>query len=422
VNSRHSETDYRWYVLALAALTGTLTVAMPNMCLPVLFEEIAEDLGLSLVQVGLVWGIGALAGISTGLVGGAIGDRFGARRTLTVACLLVGPAGALRGLSNDLITLAGAVFLFGLMTPMVMMSITKTCGIWFSQRQLGLANGIVATGMALGFMVSSMVSATLLSPWLGGWRNVLFFYGAIAIAFSILWALSRPAPNDVGVSAGETSPGTLLQTMSHVVRIKDMWLLGFALLGVGGCVQGTLGYLPLYLRGLGWPEASADGALATFHAVSMVFVVPISLWSDRLGSRRRALMAAALMIITGAGLLSIVDGMMVWLAVGMAGLVRDGFMAVFSTVVLETDGIGAVYAATAMGLMTVFSGVGRLVAPPVGNSLAHIAPGLPFSLWAALAAVGLLVLYSLKERDVLPIASSISEKGSYYADPKQPDV
>jgi MFS family permease len=131
MNSRHSETNYRWYVLALAALTGTLTVAMPNMCLPVLFEEIAEDLGLSLVQVGLVWGIGALAGISTGLVGGAIGDRFGARRTLTVACLLVGPAGALRGLSNDLITLAGAVFLFGLMTPMVMMSITKTCGIWF---------------------------------------------------------------------------------------------------------------------------------------------------------------------------------------------------------------------------------------------------------------------------------------------------
>ena len=29
-----------------------------------------------------------------------------------------------------------------------------------------------------------------------------------------------------------------------------------ALLGIGGCIQGTLGYLPLYLRGQGWAEAS----------------------------------------------------------------------------------------------------------------------------------------------------------------------
>ena len=72
MNSRHSETNNRWYVLALAALTSTLAVAMPNMCLPVLFEEIADDLGLSLVQIGLVWGVGALAGIPTGLAGGAI--------------------------------------------------------------------------------------------------------------------------------------------------------------------------------------------------------------------------------------------------------------------------------------------------------------------------------------------------------------
>lgn len=33
------------------------------MCLPVLFAEIAGDLGLSLVQIGLVWGIGSLPGM-----------------------------------------------------------------------------------------------------------------------------------------------------------------------------------------------------------------------------------------------------------------------------------------------------------------------------------------------------------------------
>jgi NNP family nitrate/nitrite transporter-like MFS transporter len=390
--------------LILAASTATLAVAMQNMCLPVLFEEIAEDLGLSLVQIGLIWGLGALAGTPTGLVGGAIGDRFGARRTLSVACLLVGLAGALRGLSTNLITLEVTVFLFGLMTPIIMMNVIKTCGVWFSQRQLGLANGAIAMGMALGFMVSSMISATFLSPWLGGWRNVLFFYGAIAMVFSIPWYLSRPVPNDAGEPASETSSSTLRQTVSHVVRIRNVWLLGLAFLGIGGCIQGTLGYLPLYLRGIGWPEASADGALATFHATSMIFVIPIALWSDRPGSRKMVLMAATLMLIIGVGLLSAVEGMMIWVAVSMAGMVRDGFMAVLQTVVLETKGVGATYGGTAMGLVMLFSGLGRLVAPPLGNSLASIAPALPFMFWASLATMGFLVLYTVREEKALAVA------------------
>jgi fucose permease len=131
----------------------------------------------------------------------------------------------------------------------------------------------------------------------------------------------------------------------------------------------------------------------------MICVIPIALWSDRLGSRKTVLMAATLMIITGVSLLSIVDGVMVWVVVSMAGLVRDGFMAVFMTMIIETEGVGPAYAGTAMGLVTIFSGLGSLIAPPLGNSLADIAPGLPFIFWAALAAVGFSGLYLAKEED-----------------------
>ncbi len=401
MDSRPNETRYRWYVLALATLTATLAATAPMMCLPVLFEEIAVDLDLSLVEIGLVWGLGAVPGILTGVVGGAISDRLGARRTIYTACLLVGPAGALRGLANDLVTLAATIFLLGLVAPLIMMSITKTCGLWFSEQRLGLANGIVSMGAALGFMLSSMVSATLLSPWLGGWRHVLFFYGAIAMVMSIPWYLSRPAPDDVEVSSDGTGTMPLRQSMARVARIRNVWVLGFVLLGIGGCVEGVLGYLPLYLRGLGWPEAAADGALSTFHAASMIFVLPIALWSDRRGSRKAVLRAAALMIITGVGLLSVVDGMVVWGAVSIAGVVRDGFMAVFMTMLVETEGVKATYAGTAMGLVMILSGLGRLIAPPLGNSLASIAAGLPFVFWASLATAGLLGLCLVREDKAL---------------------
>ena len=315
-------------------------------------------------------------------------------------CLLTGGLGAVRGFAVDFPTLFAAIFLLGFVQSAIPMNLHKVCAVWFPNRQLGLANGFISTGMALGFLLGSLLSATVLSPALGGWRNVLLFYGVIAMTISIPWYLSRPAPNGIEVSDGETGPVSLRQTMSHVVRIRNVWLLGLVLLGVSGCITSTLGYLPLYLRGLGWPEASADGALAAFHAVSMISVIPIALWSDRLASRKTVLMVATLMTITGVGLLSIVDGMMMWVAVSMTGLVRDGFMAVFTTVVLETEGVGATYVGTAMGLVMVLSGLGRLVAPPLGNSLAHIAPGLPFVFWAALAGVGFFGLYLVKERSV----------------------
>lgn len=55
--------NYRWYVLALAALTHTLVIGMPTMALSVLFKEISENLGLNLVQIGTVWGM-STGGIS----------------------------------------------------------------------------------------------------------------------------------------------------------------------------------------------------------------------------------------------------------------------------------------------------------------------------------------------------------------------
>ncbi|RPJ36479.1 MAG: MFS transporter, partial [Chloroflexi bacterium] len=181
-------------------------------------------------------------------------------------------------------------------------------------------------------------------------------------------------------------------------RIRNVWLYGLAIFGIGGCIQGALGYLPLYLRGMGWQPVSADGALSAFHMVSMLFCIPITLWSDRLGTRKKVLVGAALMVAAGVGLLSVVQGPAVWIAVSMAGLVRDGFMAVFMTAILETEGVGAKFAGTATGIVMVFSGVGNLLAPPLGNSLAAIAPGLPFVFWAALTCLGLVGLLLTQEK------------------------
>ncbi len=397
-NSHHS--NYKWYILSLAALTHTFSVAMPIMCMPVLFSEISDELGLSLVEVGTIWGMFGVAGIFVSLFGGLIGDRIGTKRMLAFGCLTAGLAGALRGLAVGFTSLAATVVLFGLATTMVPMGVHKTCGVWFTGKRLGLANGVVAVGMALGFLLGSMFSATVLSPLLGGWRNVLFLYGAISLVISFLWFLTRTKPAEVGQASGDSGTVPFRRAVSRVVRIKQVWVIALVVLGVGGCYQGMLGYLPLYLREIGWEAASADGALAAFHGISMMATIPITLLSDRLGIRKPILFIAALMAVIGVGLLSVVSGPLVWVAVLIAGMVRDGFMAVYVTMVIETERVGAAYTGTALGLIYTLGRLGNVFSPPVGNSFASFGLNVPFMFWAAWAAVALIGFYFIKDARV----------------------
>ena len=277
---------YRWYILALLALTFTCVVAMPTMAMPVLFEEIGNDLGLDIVQIGVTWGMVSLAGVFVVLAGGLLGDRFGAKRVLVVACLLAAGAGALRGVAGSFATLSIAFFAFGLVTATIPPVVHKACGVWFPGKRLGLANGVVSMGMAVGFTVGAAVSATLLSPALGGWRNVLFLYAGISVLISVLWMFARSAPAALmSQPAASRLPPPFREAMAEAFRNRRVWLLTLVLVGQVGCVQGMLGYLPLYLRDIGWTAAGADGALATFHAVSIVGTIPLALLAGRLPSR-----------------------------------------------------------------------------------------------------------------------------------------
>jgi len=345
-----------------------------------------------------VWGTASFAALFTTLLGGMLGDRFGTRRTLAVICLLLGLFGASRGLSEGLGTLTLTVFLTGLMAAAVPMNLHKVCATWFTGKSLARANAVVSGGMAFGFMLGSLISATVLSPWLGGWRGVLFLYGGITVLLAIPWALTWVSPLETEQRARGAASPSLWQALAHVARVRDVWILGIALLGVGGAVQGLLGYLPLYLRDVGWAASRADSALAGFHAISLLAVFPLAALSDRIGSRVKVLIGASVLTACGVGLLSIVDGALIWIAVLMAGAVRDGYMSVYMSTVIELDGVGGTYAGTAIGLALTVSRIGTLAAPPLGNSLASFGPRMPFVLWSAMAAFGLAALAFLKGR------------------------
>ncbi len=389
VNPLQNSPNYKWYLLVLAALTGCFAIGVPTVSLAVLFEEISADLHLNLVQMGLVWSIGALPAIVTSPLSGAVIDRFGPRRVMIAGTFLLALTAGLRGTATGFASLLAVIFVVGGLVPLVIMSSYKICGLWFSRRQLGLANGVLSMGMALGLLLGSLLSATMLSPWLGGWRKVLFFYGGLAALFCLPWFFARVVPEGGVPGAPQTAVASMREALAHILKSKALWLFGFTMLGISGCLQGLSGYLPLYLRGQGWPDAHADAALSLFNAVSMVFILPVAAWSDRMGVRKWPLLGMLALILAGTGVLSFVRGAAVWLAVILAGMLKDGSTTLLLTMTIESDGVGPVYAGTATGFVMFFFFVGNLLSPPLGNKLADVHPGLPFVFWAALVGLGI---------------------------------
>ena len=382
----------------LAALNCMLVFSLPLSSLSVLFKEISQDLNLSVVQIGSVWGVIFFGSIFTTPLGGVLCDRLGTKRTIVMLGLLSGLAGALRGISNGFLMLLATTFLWGTLISATMPALNMIASRSSSSQRQGLAQGLIAAGGGLGLTLGSLISASLLSPLLGGWRQVLFLYGGIAIAISLFWQFGVKEPEPIKPDEPQKAI-TLRQAFTHLLHLKALWLIGLSMLAYQCCITGMQGFLPYYLQDNGWAVIAAGGTLAAFTAAATIGVIPLTILSDRIGSRKIPLLAAFLSALIGIGLLSVVHNWIIWVLVILTGIFYQMAAALFTTLCIETKEVGVAYSGTAVGLMLAIGSVGKAFSPPLGNSLANISTVIawPFIFWAALAVVGITILIFVTE-------------------------
>ena len=400
--SERQNSAYRWVILVLVTLSGFLVMGFPTTGLSAMFSEIADSLGLDLIEIGVIWGIGTGMGIFTSLLGGAFIDAFGTRRTLVLLCLATGVFGALRGVAVDFFSLFVFSFLFGMVQPILPMNFVKLNREWFASRQLGFASGVMSAGFATGLMLGSRLSATVLSPLLGGWRAVLIFLGVCAIVMAVVWALLHP-PSD-RPPAGRSTKGLnlreVLRNLRYVTRFRELWVIALAVFGVLGLMRGLVGYVPTYLREIGWGAVEADSAITIFFFCSLIGVVPISHLSDRLGNRRLVMAFGTSMMTLGTLLMFLVGDNFwgVMLAMALAGFTFDSFMALKGASITEVDGLQIALVGSALGFGGMLQNIGSTITPPLGNTLSTVALNTPFLLWAASGVFATLILLSYRKR------------------------
>lgn len=384
-------------MLGLSMMAFLLIGGLSRMGMPVLFDEISGDLGLSLTAIGVVWGMDPLAGVFIGLPGGLLADRFGVRRTITVVCILAGIFGAARGLSFNFITMSLSMFLFGLMAATMPTIVPKVTAQWFKGKELGVTNALLNVLWSIGAMISTMTSATLFSPLLGGWRRVMFLYGLPCVLLGILWFFTGREPEEHEKDKkGGMDTETLKASLQHVLSIRDIRYLGLVLLTLWGSSMGLIGYLPLYLRNIGWTPIRADSAITLLSGISCIGAVPVVLLSERTGSRKSVLIISVIFMMISLFLLPFFSGPAVWFLLVLNGLMRTGAFALINVIVIEMKEVGTRYAGTAIGLVSSFGMMGAFAAPPIGNSLNVFGPGFPFIFWALLLVAGLPLFLQIK--------------------------
>lgn len=405
---------YRWtiaFILFLALMSGIFTLD----ALPPLFIDIQNDIGLNNTQRGGVMSAFHLASPFFTPIGGLLADRYGPRRVLTIAAVILGVAGGMRFFADSALTLTFAMFCAGVGFASFGPSVTKALGTIFPQEHLARASGFVFSAVGFGNMIAFGTAAAVFSPMLGGWRPVMLLVGAYTLAVAALWYFTYRQPAANAHSSPDTAQAVTVNSIFRELReiavVRDLWRLAIFYSLPAAAYMGALSHLPPILgeRGVENPGfyfmlMTGFGAIANFAGGAI---------SDRLGRRKIVLLTCCLGLAAMIPLMvSLSEGPALIAVMILAGVFFGPIIPISVIIPVELPDVGPAKAGAALGFMFMIGNIGAIVSPLIIGVLLD-ATG---SIGAAMAfPVACLLLTALPLR-------SLTETGRRKADAAAPPV
>ena len=243
-------------VFSLALVVSA--VASLNLALP----DIARATGAG--QTGQQWLVDGYAVVFAGLLlpAGALGDRYGRRRMLTIGMVVFGLAYAFASLTTDAGTLIACRAVAGvgaaLTMPATLSIITTTFPPEERSRAVGTWAGVAGGGAVIGLLLSG----TLLE--VGSWRWVFganAVWAAIALAMAARWAPESRDSHAVSIDpiGGLLSAGGLSAAVYATIEGPHRGWSDH--LVVGGFIAGAIGLIGFVLWELRRAEPLLDPRL-----------------------------------------------------------------------------------------------------------------------------------------------------------------
>jgi sugar phosphate permease len=374
-----SRLHYAWIIVAVTFAVAAITAgvrATPG----VLIVPLEEEFHWSRATISFAVGINLLLFGAIGPFAAAVMDRFGARRTITVALATTAISVVLTPAMSkpwQFIFLWG--FVVGLSTGFVGGYMAAyIAGRWFRARE-GLVVGLLTAANAAGQLVFLPTMASLVTH--SGWRMMsLVLAGSVIVFLPLPALLMRNRPEDVGLrpygdkgplrsnSPPEGNPvAVAFSALVAGARSRDFWLIAGGYFACGATTNGLIGtHLIPACVDHGLSEVAGAGLLAATGIFALVGGTLSGWLSDRYDNRLllfayyglRGLSLLYLpfafdMAIYGLPVFSIVYGLdwiasappTVRLLTGVVGTERIGIMVAWITVIHQVGSASAAYLA-----------------------------------------------------------------------------
>jgi MFS family permease len=146
-----------------------------------------KELNLSNTQIGFVFSAFAYPYLLFQIIGGWVGDRFGARIALTVAGVIWSVGTLMTGLAGSLMTMIAARLVLGFGEGATFPVATRAMSDWTAPERRGFAQGITHSAARLGNAITPPLVVALIA-WVT-WRGSFFVLGAISLVWTLAWGL-----------------------------------------------------------------------------------------------------------------------------------------------------------------------------------------------------------------------------------------
>jgi len=256
---------YRHRVLTLLATLSVITY-LDRVCISVAGPRIQNELHLSPQDWGLVTGAFAIAYALFEIPGGYLGDRFGARATLTRIVLWWSAFTTLTGFAFKLWPLIIFRFLFGAGEAGAYPTASTSVFRWFPEAERGRAFGVIFLSSQLGGAIAPLLIVPIQMRF--GWRMSFYLFGVLGVVWSAgWWRWYRNRPEEkTGVTDWELAEiGPPAVASAHVFPWKiiaanrSVWTIMGATFAFLYSYYFFLFWLPTYLlRARGFSEAETQ--------------------------------------------------------------------------------------------------------------------------------------------------------------------
>jgi MFS transporter, ACS family, glucarate transporter len=300
--SSQRPTGVRWQILAILSLIMVVT-AFGRLNLGIAGKSIQEEFHLSTQAMGWIFGAFAFGYALFQIPSGWAADRFGPRRTLTLAILWWAtltiamnavPFLALR-LSLNLAWTFGVIrFLTGLGEAASYPNANRIVAFWTTKSERGIGSSLLLGGVGAGGVLAPALFAATMQRW--GWRSSFLVSGILAVIVAVTWFLfstNRPEEH-AGVNAAELEILTADRRSDRVAyaSTKTPWRNILFNRSVWGLLISYFfhGYTPfiyftwffIYLTRVRGLTIAKGGLWATTPFIAMTILSPIGGWlSDR---------------------------------------------------------------------------------------------------------------------------------------------